>query len=122
MPFRRQGALATKGIIFTASTFSSEAGAYAATVSPRVIPIDGERLAELMIDYNVGVAAREAYEVKRVDRDYFGDDASLRGGSPKYERTAMRWLERYLSEGLAEPGEARAARPPTPSYLRIEEQ
>ena len=52
-----------------------------------------------MIDYNVGVAAREAYEVKRVDRDYFGDDASLRGGSPKYERTAMRWLERYLSEG-----------------------
>jgi len=70
-----QGARASKGIIFTASTFSSEAREYAATVSPRVILIDGERLAELMMDYNVGVAAREAYEVKRVDRDYFGDDA-----------------------------------------------
>jgi len=40
-----------------------------------VILIDGERLAELMIDHNVGVAACEVYEVKRVDRDYFGDDA-----------------------------------------------
>jgi hypothetical protein len=70
-----QGAQASKGIIFTASTFSSDAREYAATVSPRVILIDGERLAELMIDHNVGVAPREVYEVKRVDRDYFGDDA-----------------------------------------------
>ena len=69
-----QGVRASKGIIFTASTFSSDAHDYAATVSPRVILIDGERLAELMIDHNVGVTAREAYEVKRVDRDYFGDD------------------------------------------------
>jgi restriction system protein len=69
-----QGARASKGIIFTASTFSSEAHAYADTVSPRVILIDGEHLAELMIDHNVGVTAREVYEVKRVDRDYFGDD------------------------------------------------
>jgi restriction endonuclease Mrr len=37
--------------------------------------IDGERLAELRIDRNVGVLAREVYEVKRVDRDSFGDDA-----------------------------------------------
>ena len=70
-----QGARASKGIIFTASTFSSDARSYADTVSPRVILIDGERLAELMIDHNVGVTAREIYEVKRVDRDYFGDDA-----------------------------------------------
>jgi len=36
--------------------------------------IDGERLAELMIDHDVGVSARETYSVKRVDSDYFGDD------------------------------------------------
>ena len=69
-----QGARASKGIIFTASTFSADAQSYAAGVSPRVILIDGERLAELMIDHNVGVSDRETYAVKRVDSDYFGDD------------------------------------------------
>jgi restriction system protein len=42
--------------------------------SPRVILVDGERLAALMIDHNVGVSDRETYVVKRVDNDYFGDD------------------------------------------------
>jgi restriction system protein len=69
-----QGARASKGIIFTASAFSSDARDYAASVSPRVILIDGDRLAALMIDYNVGVSDRETYPVKRVDSDYFGDD------------------------------------------------
>jgi restriction system protein len=69
-----QGARASKGIIFTASSFSPDARSYAAGVSPRVILIDGERLAELMIDHNVGVSDRETYAVKRVDRDYFGEE------------------------------------------------
>lgn len=68
-----QGARASKGIIFTASSFSSDARAYADGVSPRVILIDGERLAELMIDHDVGVTGRETYAVKRIDSDYFGD-------------------------------------------------
>jgi restriction system protein len=70
-----QGARATKGIIFTASNFSREAEAYAASVSPRVVLVDGESLAALMIDHNVGVSDREKYAVKRVDSDYFGDDS-----------------------------------------------
>jgi restriction system protein len=69
-----QGARASKGIIFTASNFSSDAEAYAASVYPRVILVDGERLAELMIDHDVGVSVRETYPVKRVDSDYFGDE------------------------------------------------
>ena len=68
-----QGARASKGIIFAASSFSNDARAYADGVSPRVILIDGERLAELMIDHNVGVADRELYAVKRIDSDYFGE-------------------------------------------------
>jgi len=68
-----QGARASKGIIFTASSFSGDARTYAAGVSPRVILVDGERLAELMIDHNVGVSDRETYAVKRVDSDYFGE-------------------------------------------------
>ena len=70
-----QGARASKGIIFTASAFSTEAQQYAASVSPRVVLVDGERLAALMIDHNVGVSARETYAVKRVDSDYFGDES-----------------------------------------------
>jgi restriction system protein len=69
-----QGARASKGIVFTASSFSADAQRYAAGVSPRVILIDGERLAELMIDHNVGVTDRETYAMKRVDRDYFGEE------------------------------------------------
>ncbi len=68
-----QGARASKGIIFTASAFSSDARHFADSVSPRVILVDGERLATLMIDYNVGVSERETYPVKRIDSDYFGD-------------------------------------------------
>jgi restriction system protein len=68
-----QGARAAKGIIFTASGFSNDARTHADGVSPRVILIDGERLAELMIDHNVGVTDRETYAVKRIDSDYFGE-------------------------------------------------
>ena len=69
-----QGARASKGIMFAASTFSNGAVNYAATVTPRVVLIDGQRLAALMADHNVGVSARETYAVKRLDSDYFGDD------------------------------------------------
>jgi restriction system protein len=69
------GANASKGIIFTASAFSADARTYAANVTPRVVLVDGERLAALMIDYNVGVSERETYAVKRVDSDYFGEES-----------------------------------------------
>ena len=79
-----QGARASKGIIFTASTFSSEAQRITpSSVSPRVVLVDGERLAELMIDHNVGVSDRETYSVKRVDSDYFGDGSRAKGAPPR---------------------------------------
>lgn len=69
-----QGARASRGVIVTASNFSSDARTYADSVSPRVVLIDGARLAELMIDYGVGVSSREIYKLKRVDTDYFGGE------------------------------------------------
>ena len=39
-----------------------------------MILVDGERLAELMIDHNVGVSNRETYAVHRVDSDYFDEE------------------------------------------------
>jgi restriction system protein len=68
------GARATRGIMVTASSFTRGAEEYAATVSPRVILVDGRSLAELMIDHDVGVSTRESFHLKRVDSDYFGED------------------------------------------------
>ena len=38
-----------------------------------MVLIDGETLANLMIDHGVGVSLQRSYEVKRVDSDYFSE-------------------------------------------------
>ncbi len=68
------GKRARKGVFLTTSSFSPEAIAYVATIDPKVVLIDGDRLAQLMIDYDVGVSRSQLYELKRVDSDYFVDD------------------------------------------------
>jgi restriction system protein len=70
---------ATKGVFITTSDFSPQARDYAASVTPRVILVDGQQLAELMIDHGVGVSVEHTYEVQRLDLDYFVSDES--GGS-----------------------------------------
>jgi restriction system protein len=66
-----QGKRAKKGIFFTASTFSEQAINYASSVDTRVVLVDGEKLADLMVDYCVGVSIASSYEVKKIDTDYF---------------------------------------------------
>jgi restriction system protein len=65
------GKRAKKGIFITTSSFSSEAARYVSEIDAKVILIDGKKLAELMIDYNVGVAEVTSYQLKRIDSDYF---------------------------------------------------
>ena len=65
------GQQATKGVFMTTSSFSKEAISYANNVAQKVILIDGPRLAELMIEHNLGVSIQHTYEVKRIDSDYF---------------------------------------------------
>jgi restriction system protein len=65
------GKRARKGIFITTSSFSSEAIKYVSEIDARVILIDGKKLAELMIDYNVGVTEIASYQLKRIDSDYF---------------------------------------------------
>ncbi len=60
------GQNARKGIFITTSGFSNEAIQYAQGLSAKVVLIDGQTLANLMIDRGVGVALEEAYEIKRV--------------------------------------------------------
>jgi restriction system protein len=69
-----QGQRAKKGIFITTSDFSKEALEYAAKIDNKIILIDGEQLAQLMIDYNIGVTPVTTYEIKRIDSDYFVED------------------------------------------------
>jgi restriction system protein len=66
-----QGQRAKKGIFITTSRFSSEALDFVSKIDAKIVLIDGEQLAELMIDHNLGVSTEAVYEVKRLDSDYF---------------------------------------------------
>ena len=68
------GKRARKGVFITTGSFSADATDYVERIDPRVVLIDGEQLAEYMIDYNLGVTVRAPYELKRVDSDYFADE------------------------------------------------
>ena len=65
------GKQARKGVFITTSNFSSGAKSYVDTITSNIILIDGEQMAELMIDYNVGVSVAATYEIKKIDSDYF---------------------------------------------------
>ena len=59
----------TKGVFITTSSFTKGAIDYASNQS--IILIDGDKLADLMIEFNVGTFTSHTYEIKRVDSDYF---------------------------------------------------
>jgi restriction system protein len=68
------GQQAHKGVFITTSDFADTAVAYAKKVPQKVILIDGDRLADLMIQHNIGVSKSHSYDVKHVDSDYFDQD------------------------------------------------
>ena len=65
------GQQANKGVFITTSDFATSATDYARAVPQKVILIGGARLAELMIEHNIGVSVARTFMVKRVDSDYF---------------------------------------------------
>lgn len=69
-----QGKRARKGVFITTSNFSKEAVEYASMIESKIILIDGERLATLMVEHNVGVSTIGQYEVKKLDSDYFDEE------------------------------------------------
>lgn len=64
---------ATKGVFVTTSDFSREACDYLNRVQQRIVLINGERLAKLLIQHEVGVRARRTYVLRSVDEDYFSE-------------------------------------------------
>ena len=65
------GLRASKGIFVTTSHFPVAAVDFVGKISKRVILVDGQELARLMIRHKVGVRIRDAYEIKKIDEDYF---------------------------------------------------
>ncbi len=68
------GHRARKGVFITTSQFSAEARDYVGKIEKKIILIDGPQLAELIIEYGVGVAELTSYSVKRLDLDYFEEE------------------------------------------------
>lgn len=68
-----EGQRARKGIFITTSRFSPDAKEYVTRIEKKIVLIDGEQLANLMIDFNVGVTEAARYVIKRIDHDYFED-------------------------------------------------
>jgi restriction system protein len=65
---------AKKGIFITTSNFTKEALDYTPKNETKIVLIDGEQLAQLMIDYNLGCTTHQTYELKKIDSDYFGEE------------------------------------------------
>jgi restriction system protein len=66
-----QGQRARKGVFITTSAFSQAAQEYVSRLDSKIVLIDGETLAQLMMDYDIGVATIATYDLKRIDSDYF---------------------------------------------------
>ncbi|MYF68892.1 MAG: hypothetical protein F4053_10110 [Proteobacteria bacterium] len=63
-----------KGVFVTTASFTPAVRRYVARSPKRIVLIDGEELARLMVAHDVGVRTRVSYEVKRIDEDYFSQE------------------------------------------------
>jgi len=63
---------ATKGVLITTSDFTTDAVDTARQIGT-IILVNGEVLADLMVEHNIGVTTTATYELKRIDSDFFED-------------------------------------------------
>lgn len=62
-----------KGVFVTTSLFDTGAIEKAKNAHHKIILLDGNKLVELMHEFNVGVQIKTTYEVKQLDEDFFED-------------------------------------------------
>ena len=63
-----------KGVFMTTSQFSNDAKEYVRHHPKKIILVDGEELARLMIEHGVGVTVSKTYQIKEIDTDYFNEN------------------------------------------------
>lgn len=64
----------SKGVFITTSSFDDSAVRKAREAHHTIVLIDGAKLVDLMLQYNVGVQIKTIYEVKEIDNDFFEDE------------------------------------------------
>ena len=65
------GQRANKGVFITTSSFTTHAVQFAGSVE-RIVLVDGVKLAQLMMDHEVGVTS-QSVKLPKIDSDYFDD-------------------------------------------------
>jgi restriction system protein len=60
-----------KGVFITTSNFPPSAHEFVSAIDRKIILIDGNRLTQLMIKFNLGVSTKEQISIKEIDIDYF---------------------------------------------------
>lgn len=66
-----QVAQTNRGVFVTTGRFTSGARQFAKSVAVQLVLIDGQELARLMVQYHVGVQAKETFELKQIDEEFF---------------------------------------------------
>jgi restriction system protein len=61
-------------VFIPTSAFSQTAQDDASRLDTKIVLIGGEMLAQLMMDYDIGVATVATYALKRIDSDYFVEE------------------------------------------------
>jgi len=62
-----------KGVFVTTSKFTADAIRFAESIrDPRLVLVDGDKLAQLMIQHGVGVQTKEVIKISKIDLDFFG--------------------------------------------------
>jgi len=63
---------AKKGVVMTTSTFSQPAlDSVNRIKDKRIILVDGQRMAELMLKHNIGASTKQSIVIQRLDEDFF---------------------------------------------------
>ena len=61
----------TKGVFVTTSSFTALATEYVRLSPKRIVLIDGQELARLLVSHDVGVRTKTLHKIRRIDEDYF---------------------------------------------------
>ena len=65
------GKRANKGVMIATSKFSQDARDYVKNIDKKIVLIDGDELAQFMIQHDIGVYEISNYVIKKINTDYF---------------------------------------------------
>jgi restriction system protein len=66
-----QGKKTKKGVFITTGSFSADARRFVEMIESKIVLIDGQQLADYMVDNNIWVSVDKTYEIKKINSDYF---------------------------------------------------